>query len=271
MRSRLKRLPARMKNIKYDDEYKLLSGITKKVIEFIKIKKLAVILLLLMVLLFFCINSGVICFSYNVYLDEKYIGKTTSVKIVYEMSANAGNIERIKAYPSVSFFEKTTPVDEISKKISSNKNSDDNSAELYDKPEVTSEKENVPEEQKPAFALPVTAEVSSGFGERWGREHKGIDFAANEGESVCASESGVVTYSDLAGTFGNLVILDHGSGIETYYAHLSKRDVSVGDNVSKGQKIGEVGNTGNSLGPHLHFELRKNKIPENPSDFIAFQ
>ena len=120
-----------------------------------------------------------------------------------------------------------------------------------------------------SFAIPVFAEVSSPFGKRWGREHKGMDFAANHGDDVFATNNGTVSYSGYEQSFGNLIIIEHSNGYESYYAHLSERIVSYGESVSKGQLIGRVGSTGNSTGPHLHFEIRKDKIPQNPAEFIG--
>ena len=125
--------------------------------------------------------------------------------------------------------------------------------------------------EETGFLQPVVAEVSSYFGKRWGREHKGIDFAANEGDSILAANDGKVKFSGFESSFGNLVIIEHDGGYDSYYAHMSKRSVAEGETVSKGQKIGEVGSTGNSTGPHLHFEIRYNGNAVNPEDFIVFQ
>lgn len=106
----------------------------------------------------------------------------------------------------------------------------------------------------PTLAWPVQGRLTSGFGPRWGRMHNGIDIAAPMGTPVNAALAGTVTYSDWAGTYGMLVTIDHGNGIETRYAHLSRLLVRVGDTVQQGQRIALVGNTGDSQGPHLHFE-----------------
>lgn len=120
------------------------------------------------------------------------------------------------------------------------------------------------------WCTPVVAAVSSGFGERWGKLHSGIDIAAGAGESVLCASDGVVTYAGVNGGYGNLIIVKHKENTETYYAHLSSILVNVGDSVLKGQEIGKVGSTGNSTGPHLHFEVRVDKIAQNPMDFIGF-
>ncbi|HHT65148.1 MAG: peptidoglycan DD-metalloendopeptidase family protein [Caldicoprobacterales bacterium] len=115
---------------------------------------------------------------------------------------------------------------------------------------------------------PVRGRLTSRFGQRWGRLHKGIDLANPKGTPIYAADSGKVIFSGRQGGYGNLVQIDHGDGMVTYYAHMSKRSVSKGDSVSKGQKIGYVGSTGNSTGPHLHFEVRINGNPKNPLKYL---
>jgi len=110
--------------------------------------------------------------------------------------------------------------------------------------------------------------LTSTFGMRWGRMHNGIDLAAPRGTRVIAADGGTVTFSGYRGAMGNLIIINHGGGIETYYAHLNRRHVSRGDRVFQGQHIGDVGSTGRSTGPHLHFEVHVNGRPQNPFNFI---
>ncbi len=119
-----------------------------------------------------------------------------------------------------------------------------------------------------SFALPFDGTVSSRFGSRWGRTHKGLDLAGKEGSPVEAADNGTVITAEMRSDYGNLIILDHNNGMETYYAHLSYIDVEVGDIVEKGEVIGKVGNTGMSTGPHLHFEVRIDGVPQNPADYI---
>lgn len=110
--------------------------------------------------------------------------------------------------------------------------------------------------------------VSSGFGIRWGRPHQGIDMAAPIGTPIMAAESGKVAYSGWKAGYGNFIEVDHGHGYLTHYAHCSKLLVHVGQVVKKGQPIGKVGNTGNSTGPHLHFEVLANGVHRNPAKFL---
>lgn len=106
------------------------------------------------------------------------------------------------------------------------------------------------------FDWPTTGRISSNFGPRWGRMHYGIDLAVAVGTPVYAAAGGTVTYAGSMGTYGVIVIIDHGNNVETRYAHLSRTAVSVGQRVRRGQLIAYSGNTGNSTGPHLHFEIR---------------
>lgn len=107
-----------------------------------------------------------------------------------------------------------------------------------------------------SFIAPVKAPVTSSFGSRWGRQHKGTDFGAETGDNIVAADSGTVSFSGWQDGFGNLIIIDHKNGYETYYAHCSELYVSKGCLLNSGDLIASVGNTGNSTGPHLHFEIR---------------
>ena len=98
--------------------------------------------------------------------------------------------------------------------------------------------------------------------------HTGLDIGAASGTKILAVADGVVKYASPMGTYGNLVIISHGNGIETYYAHCSRILVSVGQQVSSGDNIALVGSTGNSTGPHLHFEVRINGSPVNPQRYL---
>ena len=103
---------------------------------------------------------------------------------------------------------------------------------------------------------------------RKGRRHTGIDIAASYGSAVKASDGGVVIWTGYEGGYGNLVKIDHGANFVSYYGHLSKYSVKVGQKVYKGQTIGTVGSSGNSTGPHLHFEIRKNGVVQNPLNYL---
>ncbi len=119
-----------------------------------------------------------------------------------------------------------------------------------------------------AFDWPVKGRISSPFGPRWGRMHNGLDIAVGTGTSVRAAADGRVTFAGWNGGYGYLVILDHGNGIETRYAHNSRLNVKVGQRVDRGQVICFSGNTGVSTGPHLHFEIRYRNKPVNPQTYL---
>jgi murein DD-endopeptidase MepM/ murein hydrolase activator NlpD len=111
---------------------------------------------------------------------------------------------------------------------------------------------------------PAMGLMTSGFGIRDGNPHYGIDVAADHGQEIWAAASGRVVHAGPAGTFGLLVILDHGDGFTTYYAHCSSVSVQAGERVDAGQQIAYVGSTGRSFGPHLHFETRWDGKPYDP-------
>lgn len=110
--------------------------------------------------------------------------------------------------------------------------------------------------------------IISPFGQRGGRLHAGVDLAKAHGSPVGAYNSGRVIRADWYGAYGNCVDIDHGSGVVTRYAHLSTINVNVGQTVDKGQNVGNVGSTGRSTGPHLHFEVIVNGTPRNPVGYI---
>lgn len=124
------------------------------------------------------------------------------------------------------------------------------------------------------FVFPVNGRITSGFGYRrhpilgTSRLHAGVDFGAPSGTTIYAADTGRVIFSGWYGGYGNTVIVDHGGGITTLYAHSSRLFVSVGQSVSQGQAIAAVGSTGLSTGPHLHFEVRQNGSPVNPMAYL---
>ena len=126
-----------------------------------------------------------------------------------------------------------------------------------------------------ALSWPVSShEIASGFGGRYhpiyGRYifHDGIDIAADYGEPVHAADGGTVIYAGWISGYGNAVIIDHGNGMSTLYGHNESLNVSEGQGVSKGSVIAYAGSTGNSTGPHLHFEVRINDEPQNPLGYL---
>jgi murein DD-endopeptidase MepM/ murein hydrolase activator NlpD len=124
-------------------------------------------------------------------------------------------------------------------------------------------------------SAPVRGPVGSGFGFRadpfTGRTalHTGLDFPVDTGTPVLAAAGGMVLLTESHPAYGNMVEIDHGNGLVTRYAHNSKLLVKAGDIVKRGQPISEVGSTGRSTGPHLHFEVLVDRVPQNPAKFLA--
>jgi len=118
--------------------------------------------------------------------------------------------------------------------------------------------------------LPIAGRLTSRFGLRYhpilggSRQHSGVDLAAPAGSPVRASADGIVSFADWRGGYGNMIAIEHGSGLQTRFAHLSRIAVRAGQRVTKGQLIGLVGSTGRSTGPHLHYEVRQNGSAVDP-------
>jgi lipoprotein NlpD len=111
--------------------------------------------------------------------------------------------------------------------------------------------------------------VSSPFGQRQGRVHEGIDFAAPTGTSIFAARDGTVLYAgDAVRGYGNMVVLQHDADLLSVYAHSSVLLVHIGDRVHLGQEIARVGQSGRATAPHLHFEVRKGQVPQDPLGFL---
>ncbi|MCC3763728.1 M23 family metallopeptidase [Glycomyces sp. TRM65418] len=111
--------------------------------------------------------------------------------------------------------------------------------------------------------------ITSLFGQRWGRNHNGVDFDAATGDPVYAAYPGTIVHAGWETGFGNLVVIDHGDGVETYYAHNSEILVGEGDWVDAGGRIANAGNTGRSFGSHVHFEIHVDGRPVEPLGYLA--
>jgi murein DD-endopeptidase MepM/ murein hydrolase activator NlpD len=121
---------------------------------------------------------------------------------------------------------------------------------------------------------PICKRISSGFGSRFHpvlkkyRYHSGLDIGAPKGTPIVATDNGVVIFSGFKGGYGKAVMIDHGLGYSSVYGHASVLLVTNGQEVTQGQRIALVGSTGLSTGPHLHFEIRKNGVPQNPLKYL---
>jgi len=123
---------------------------------------------------------------------------------------------------------------------------------------------------------PVRGYISDGFGSRrnpfggGGAEmHAGLDIATNHGTTITSTADGIVIFAGSHAGYGNLVVIDHGYGLTTRYAHMSSYDVTVGDHVTRGKKIGAVGSTGRSTAPHCHYEVRLHDRPVDPFNYLS--
>lgn len=206
----------------------------------------------------------------KLYVSTFKEAEETVAKLKEKKSANSGNLSIVEKY--------STELGEL-------KQTEEAVSTLYEQKKVVkkvtvSSKKNTVSSGKVSsgkapstgisFAYPVSSpNISSGYGSRWGRTHKGIDFAHPVGTNIYASASGTVTFSGWnSGGYGYLVIISHGNGVQTYYAHNSRLLCSVGQTVSQGQLIAKSGNTGRSTGPHLHFEIRVNGVAYNPALYL---
>jgi murein DD-endopeptidase MepM/ murein hydrolase activator NlpD len=126
-------------------------------------------------------------------------------------------------------------------------------------------------QEKVGYTTPVRyAYISSPYGQRWGRLHQGIDLAAAHGEPVYALAGGKVAYSGWEPGYGKSVVIEHGNGMQTRYAHCSRVLVKAGAVVSKGAVVAKIGSTGHSTGPHLHLEVIVDGLRRNPEWYYKF-
>lgn len=120
------------------------------------------------------------------------------------------------------------------------------------------------------WPVPSSNKLSSNFGQRWGRAHEGVDIPGRVGAHIVAAADGVVVYSgDEIGGYGNITVIAHKNGFFTVYAHAKVNFTKQGQRVYRGQVIAQIGMTGRTYGPHLHFEVRKNGQAIDPTDYLA--
>ncbi len=121
-----------------------------------------------------------------------------------------------------------------------------------------------------SFTEPAVGVLTSGFGMRWERNHTGIDIGGNQGTNIVASDGGSVLFSGWVDGYGNYIIIDHENGFQTAYGHCNELLVKPGDRVAQGQLIAYMGSTGNSTGPHLHFEVKLDGIYQDPLNYVTY-
>lgn len=120
------------------------------------------------------------------------------------------------------------------------------------------------------FYAPTQGVLTSGFGMRQGRRHTGIDIGGEDGAEIHAADGGCVVFAGWADGYGNYVVIDHKNGYQTAYGHCSALLVAEGEAVMQGQIIAYMGSTGNSTGPHLHFEIKENGEYRDPLDYVLY-
>lgn len=143
-------------------------------------------------------------------------------------------------------------------------------------PETIPASAEVPEPSKDptvacgSFIEPAVGVLTSEFGSRWGRQHTGIDIGGENGSEILAADGGKVIVSGWVSGYGNYIVIDHENGYQTAYGHCSELLVTEGERVAQGQLIAYMGSTGNSTGPHLHFEIKADGEYQNPMDYGVY-
>ena len=118
------------------------------------------------------------------------------------------------------------------------------------------------------FVFPANGPITSAFGRRWGRAHTGVDIDGATGSPIIAAQTGTVTLAGWKNGYGNTVMIDHGNGVTTLYAHQARISVRNGQRVDRGQVLGTVGSTGNVTAAHLHYEVIVDGVHRNPAPWL---
>lgn len=203
-------------------------------------------------------------------IDSKYITSDEDLKNVI-ISNSKSKFKEIKNEDKKLESENKVPAKTTAKtanKTTTTTNLKASSKELKAKLSATSSKNKAALSKKVKLLRPSEGIVSSNFGMRWGKMHKGIDIANDLGTPIYAAMDGTVTYSGWMEGYGKVIMIDHGNKLETVYGHCSVLRVKKGEKVSKGQRIGDIGSTGRSTGPHVHFEVKVNGVAEDPAKYI---
>lgn len=209
----------------------------------------------------------------NLYQISKNFGMTVSqLKDLNQLESDLIDINQqlyIKKYDTKKVQKVKLANAEKSNKVAVKKTTTSSSGSSnYSSPNA-GDANSFPSEWKNEFLLPVQGRISSSFGMRGGRLHKGVDISAPPGSQIKASYSGTVSYTGFLKDYGNIIIVEHGKGIVTVYAHNEINLVKKSDKVNKGDVIARLGSTGRSTGPHLHFEIRVANKPVDPAKIIS--
>ncbi|MCF0125488.1 MAG: M23 family metallopeptidase [Clostridia bacterium] len=216
-------------------------------------------------------NTTITYKYYEVALEEEIVDKVNTIEEAEELINTIKETNDVELTISEKYTQNVEDVEtievEVAKVIAnekieeiSKKKSED--ARIASMPELNGIK---------LATIPVTGTITSRYGEssRLRRStHTGLDIATKIGTPISVIADGIVTFSGYEGSYGNIVKVDHGNGLETWYAHANKVYVTKGQTVKAEQKIAEVGSTGNSTGPHLHFEIRINGNLVNPENYL---
>ena len=191
-------------------------------------------------------------------LKEKDSNNINKISILEMYDVDLKEFSEVEATVAALYQKKVVPV--VKKKVVSTGKVNTSTTISYNKPTLSIN-----------LIRPISGTITSRFGAVSSRrvsKHTGLDIAAATGTKIKAAAGGTVTFSGYKGSFGYMVVINHGDGIETYYAHCSKLYVKAGQQVNQGEVIAAVGNTGNSTGPHLHLEIRVNGVAYNPQNYV---
>jgi len=191
-------------------------------------------------------------------LKEKDSNNINKISILEMYDVDLKEFSEVEATVAALYQKKVVPV--VKKKVVSTGKVNTSTTISYNKPTLSIN-----------LIRPISGTITSRFGAVSSRrvsKHTGLDIAAATGTKIKAAAGGTVTFSGYKGSYGYMTVINHGNGIETYYAHCSKLYVTAGQKVNQGDVIAAVGSTGNSTGPHLHLEIRVNGVAYNPQNYV---
>lgn len=207
-------------------------------------------------------------------IDSRYITSDEDIKNIIISNSKSkfkevkNEVKTLKPENKVSNKVTAKTESKPTTKTVAKKSTKASATEMKPKSNASSNKHKAVLGNKVKLLRPSEGIISSNFGMRWGKMHKGMDIANDLGAPIYAAMDGIITYSGWMEGYGKVIIIDHGNKIETVYGHCNVLRVEKGEKVSKGQRIGDVGSTGRSTGPHVHFEVKVNGVAEDPSKYI---